>query len=1847
MAKKISILIISLIFMLIGSVSSVMGYNLKLSADLSTDEEYVEFYTIVRASQNAIDTFGNRTELTFMPVPERTLASSSEYYDIMGIIFHKEPLSNYNTPTSKYPIDSYGVYTSSNNKNVINVDTYSKEIKLGDAKNNDGSILDQASEILLYFNENGNQKAEVAQKKGLYYSDMYQVGKSEFLKPDFTLYTISKDQQYVIYRYKFEKSLLYSGELDEFITGKDTDNPYVYVSFVTQTKDTGMMYTAYDFYNNVFNNQALADINTLSAEVKTLEEKKVIVQESIARLENMKVNGYLPTESQEQLDDYLWELDDIDYQLDKKMVSLKDKIRKLQETTANDSVWHPYTKGIDWSGNYIRGYAAANDYDNILYLKDVLNETKDKTLYVNYLEEMKSGDLSVLYVAPKEQPNEHQISLDGGSTYENITLSKYKDYVIETNSNEYEEYKIPVEDKKKKMRFIYMTEAELNAKMNKDIEDEEEQYKYKYIKLKYLTGNTGEKYDILRDKILNGEGKVLTSKKAIKSIDDTKNFLISFIYKNTKQKNKIDILVQHQDKYKNPLPIADGGNQYYEEGESVEKEKDSNKWITHYKGNAKKDNAYTELLVSEYTIEESEKVYKFKGKVKLEAYKTGSEKPDFTKNFHNQNAEKFIFSTSGFANQGYSKVVITYIYETEDTPPSGDDGELKVCPILSFTSTSNLSTTRDTCESKFDFSQKNECSEGETALYLPTGKEFNANIETEKYYVDEKFGIIQKITSTTAEVRILIEYTDIEFKEKKCCDLGNTSIYSGKKTYTIDSPELEGNKSIYNMYKAMANKNDLHQLGRVLSKDGNEVKSVKQLKDVTVEETVSATVGKSEGCKDKNGNPSKHCHGSGPEYTETQTFAVFRVTYIKTEIVGFKSYYLGEIIFDNVYGDGTKFVDKNQRHSILEESINDFDIDYYKDDMVQNLRSKYETNGFVSTAYCGGEGEDGEWNCEGWLTTNTTPAQAWGDDYTGPNTDSIGLVYQYKENDQYSLGIMSNIYAFNMVGLSEINKAAHASIKSRILNTLWDKYNGERLSIAKLTYHNYNWNYKQDLENSGISETNLNQIPVLVQHSNKNPFEIEVKQEKNETTGGYETEYTLKIPRLFDFDEEINGIKKADGSYEKKGLCSDGLDKYLELSNNDCSSSNSQQAQACGESIKMANQSYKECIGDKLPTLTGKTKEELKELYGINTPTTSNYFSFELGNAYFNPIEDKSGTISGLQTLDNDLINAILGRSDLYTVEEATNNKEVSTNSSGINIMNPAALDSIYVDSTRELVSQTLGNDKTFELQVGAETTIVPKISVSDPYNLTLDERKNYIGYYVYEFNFPVEITSGNTINGKKFEADTPVIIQADTAKRSNNNMEYSIDEISNDDYYDYGGMIKFIPTGELASKKNNEQYLTSKVNIETDTIYCTAVANNVPAGDIYNYYMNRIHKKTDEEIKMYVGISQLCNDKNTSSKYTNNTYLTTLENKLEIRKDSRYFSKRVSLSTANISRLYEFRITDCTDVNFKNVFRVNSADTVNKHSGIVYFGGIRSIDIYNNVSKYIKENGVIKQNQNIMPLGPYKNTNKTYVEAPKLGYRISFDLKTSGSYRPDAPGDRTIIIFPKLYYISKDGKEFRDDVKAYYKDSTGKYVKIDQETDLLNKQTYINAAENKKTYNSYQITYIPNDGYRNVLSVGITNREDWFTKDRKTLNMSAIKLENAMMCTNNDGFIQTWYGEYKLPNSTILLREEETNLNNYLKDGYCGVVFYIGVVEIRSDSTVVMCYNTNDKKDSRQYNTTEWDHEGFLGFKQSNIGSKLQGTLNLQLAKGIWNIDDDTYQKIKGTVLLYDLDNRAASDFD
>lgn len=550
------------------------------------------------------------------------------------------------------------------------------------------------------------------------------------------------------------------------------------------------------------------------------------------------------------------------------------------------------------------------------------------------------------------------------------------------------------------------------------------------------------------------------------------------------------------------------------------------------------------------------------------------------------------------------------------------------------------------------------------------------------------------------------------------------------------------------------------------------------------------------------------------------------------------------------------------------------------------------------------------------------------------------------------------------------------------------------------------------------------------------------------------------------------------------------------------------------------------------------------------------------------------------------------------TTKDSVKKKEYSTNSSYVNVYAPLSL-SIAVEGINT-VDHTTGKANSTLIQNNAKLKVTATIKSLTSYTeMSIQHIKDkYLKAYYYKFGFKVNY------NGKPYESGSWI--------RGGE----SIEVLVNDSRLD-----------------NDNNTTTSVVSDYMNEIVCMAVTKNIPSyknedlTTIYDHYSssNEITIPTD------------CKDSNETT--TNNEWSETLKSNNKVKQDA-YYAVKATKRIASIGRIYDFRITDCTDVDFKSVFRDSSKSGVNSLSGIVYFSGIKELEIFNSSTSNVLTN---RKSPYTIPLGPYKHTNSNYVDAPKMGYRISFDVKTTGKYVTTSKAanelnskyKKYVKITPSYYYIKKDGTGYNEKITLYYKNSSNKYVK------------FIGSG--------FKISYKPNDGYRNVTNLGITNITDMFTDKYVTLNVSSqdgFELNIDSMCTNYSGYVQSWYGEFKLPNTTIAVADGGS-VTKPLTDGYIGVKFDIKCIYIYDTQTTEVSYNTpnknavNDKKEPLP-NTTQWDYEGYLGFK--NAGKNVTGNdgLYLQFPKGKLMISSQpVYEQIRGTVVFFDLDNRASNDFE
>lgn len=563
-------------------------------------------------------------------------------------------------------------------------------------------------------------------------------------------------------------------------------------------------------------------------------------------------------------------------------------------------------------------------------------------------------------------------------------------------------------------------------------------------------------------------------------------------------------------------------------------------------------------------------------------------------------------------------------------------------------------------------------------------------------------------------------------------------------------------------------------------------------------------------------------------------------------------------------------------------------------------------------------------------------------------------------------------------------------------------------------------------------------------------------------------------------------------------------------------------------------------------------------------------------------------------------------------------------NKINIIVYNPLELDTIKVTS-KEIIDHTPSSSTEQNvIQKNADFTVSFGTKGSSQY-ATITDTSNYLDYYYLIF-------------------DIDVVLKSDYQVKKRTDNEFTgLQTISSGSKVEAGSLIK-INKGDkkfnaIASSNEVGKDIVSQVQ---NNVILIGVTNNMPSEALENLiFSNAVKKyvvKNDTIEEKYINTTISTNRVNfvdyCDANYENRQYHEKQYTSWHDMYSDAYYFAMARAETTNVGRIYDFKVTDCSDIDYKSVFRKSSAaNNINDLTGVQYFSGVKLFNIYTNEINSLEDRGEINISgssaKKILPLGPYKNTNTSYVNAPKMGYRISFDLKTSGFFDGKGGYTREILIQPSYYYISKDGTKFDNNINLYYKNSDGKYDKF--------------------SGSDYTIYFKPKDGYRSVANSVTAGNTSGMSEQLEPLavgSTSGFTLNSKMMSTADNNFIQAWYGEFKLPNSTIAVKGSD--VSKPYTNGYIGVVFKITSIDKDSNNKIIreLSYNQNnnnadeDKKD----NTTQWDYEGYLGF--TNYGNKVD-SITLQLEKGDWKIDDSRYQDIKGTVVLYDTDNRASNDFD
>lgn len=643
--------------------------------------------------------------------------------------------------------------------------------------------------------------------------------------------------------------------------------------------------------------------------------------------------------------------------------------------------------------------------------------------------------------------------------------------------------------------------------------------------------------------------------------------------------------------------------------------------------------------------------------------------------------------------------------------------------------------------------------------------------------------------------------------------------------------------------------------------------------------------------------------------------------------------------------------------------------------------------------------------------------------------------------------------------------------------------------------------------------------------------------------------------------------------------------------------------------IRQATQKYKNITS--LPT-----KTDIANLTGSTTDKEQFETEYQVPQDKYNGLRRAGGKANYVEyDVLSDRVNTQV------TSSIATQNEKY------IVVYSPIELSAPTIKS--ESVNHSTDKNKDNIIQKNGEFTlsIDAKKSTFAPYAATVTDTSKYIDYYYVLFDFNVQLLSSTSILNKNGVEEAKAIGTV----------------------IEKGTPIKFSCTGKTSTFKAKASSAEEGMDIISQTsnkVIVIGVSKNMPDSELKSIVLNHesqigIFGVTTEK-REYINTSttvthnkidftsEICNgnvSKTQTHKNRNKDYSKLFE-------DAYYFA-RAQTTTNSIGRIYDFKVTDCSDVNFKNVFRTNQDGQINGITGVEYYSGNKELKMYSNTVNMLVNRNVDVANTSIkkmIPLGPYKHIQGNYMQAPKMGYRISFDLKTSGYYDyTSSKSKRKIEITPSYYYISKDGSTFVDNVNLYYKDASSKY----------------------KLFNGsgYSIEFKPKDGYRSIANSVIAGKTDMLSDkfEKLTIGSKSFELNSSMMTTSDNDFIQAWYGEFKLPNSTIAVdpntKAEHGNVNNPFTNGYIGVRFNMKCID---SNGITIGYNEPDssKPEAEQINTTEWDYEGFLA--ADTVGKSMDGKeVRIQLDNGIFHINSQSlYEKVKGTVVLFDLDNRAADDF-
>ncbi|MEX3624897.1 DUF5704 domain-containing protein [Viridibacillus arvi] len=311
------------------------------------------------------------------------------------------------------------------------------------------------------------------------------------------------------------------------------------------------------------------------------------------------------------------------------------------------------------------------------------------------------------------------------------------------------------------------------------------------------------------------------------------------------------------------------------------------------------------------------------------------------------------------------------------------------------------------------------------------------------------------------------------------------------------------------------------------------------------------------------------------------------------------------------------------------------------------------------------------------------------------------------------------------------------------------------------------------------------------------------------------------------------------------------------------------------------------------------------------------------------------------------------------------------------------------------------------------------------------------------------------------------------------------------------------------------------------------------------------------------------------------------------------------------IGRVYDFKVTDVSDYNWKDVFRTGNG---NEHTGNQFWVGTKNRD------------GLERGNpaEITLPIAPGRHTKGYKNVAVKTGYHFKFDLKTMGNMFAK---DDAIRIVPKFYFVGKDGQNRRE-VDVYYHDKTNYFVKVGSDNDKTYREVVLNnplrnlpidqlkltgdyyyrhAEEfnfKENPSDMFYATFIRN--YINKISKEdtVTGPYGWQILNWNLRNYIGPRVETVptnTMIPSKDTIRseQQWYAEYSLPAKVYVVDKGKdiagagvlNRLNEshpmFLKDGYIIVNFDIETIQNGDLDKPYLKYVNGEV-------SNEWKREGF-----------------------------------------------------